>query len=422
MFVRDRDDMVGLDSAILMNPKVWKASGHIAGFSDPLIDCKKCKERVRGDKLLSEHMSEADAAKVALKDMASQMKKLKIVCPKCAAMDWTEARQFNLMFKTQQGVIEGEESTIYLRPETAQGIFVNFKNVLDSTRVQVPFGIGQIGKAFRNEITPGNFTFRTREFEQMEIEYFVRPGEERKCFEEWKKTSENWYLALGVDKKRLRFRDHEKEELSHYSTATCDVEYEFPFGSAPAFGELQGIAIRTDFDLGQHSKYSGQQLKYRDPHTNEEYMPYVIEPSWGCDRTVLMFLCEAYDEEEVEGGKGNKEIRTVMRFHPLLAPVKVAVFPLHKKLEDYSRKLYANLKKTGWNMEYDDSGSIGKRYRRQDEIGTPFCITIDFDSVGDGTDIDPKLKDTVTIRDRDKMTQERVKAGGLEKWFKKKLI
>lgn len=419
-FIRDRDDMVGLDAAILMNPKVWVASGHVGGFSDPLIDCKKCKERERGDKLLEDHMTEAEAAKIALKDIAAKLKELNVKCPKCGALDWTEARQFNLMFKTQQGVIEGEENDIYLRPETAQGIFVNFKNVTDSTRVRVPFGIGQIGKAFRNEITPGNFTFRTREFEQMEIEYFVKPGDEQKAFEDWKTASRKWYLDLNVNESRLRFRDHEKEELSHYSSGTCDVEYEFPFGNQPGFGELQGIAIRTDFDLKAHSEHSGQKLTYRDPHTNEEYVPFVIEPSWGCDRTVLMFLCEAYDEEEVGEGD-NKEVRTVMRFHPKLAPVKVALFPLHKKLEDYSQNLYNELKKNGWNMEYDDAGSIGKRYRRQDEIGTPFCITVDFDSVGEGTDINPDLKDTVTVRERDKMTQERIKVADLPSWLAERL-
>lgn len=426
--MRDRDDIVGLDSAILMNPKVWVASGHVGGFSDPLIDCKNCKERVRGDKLLEPILGEAQAAKISLKEMSATMKKLKIKCPSCGKMDWTEARQFNLMFKTQQGVIEGEENTIYLRPETAQGIFVNFKNVLNSTRVRVPFGIGQIGKAFRNEITPGNFTFRTREFEQMEIEYFVKPGNEKASFDSWKKLSKDWYLGLGVNEKRLRFRDHEKEELSHYSSATCDVEYEFPFGNQPGFGELQGIAIRTDFDLNQHAEHSGQKLTYRDPQTNEEYVPYVIEPSWGCDRTVLMFLCEAYDEEEVGGvgeevkGEGARtDVRVVMRFHPKLAPVKVAVFPLHKKLEDFSRKLYEDLKKNGWSMEYDDSGSIGKRYRRQDEIGTPFCVTVDFDTAGIGDGVDSKLKDTVTVRDRDKMTQERINVSELKAWLSERL-
>ncbi|MDP4007578.1 MAG: glycine--tRNA ligase [Candidatus Peregrinibacteria bacterium] len=419
-FIRDRDDMVGLDAAILMNPKTWVASGHVGGFSDPLIDCKKCKERERGDKLLENHMTEAEAAKIALKDIAAKLKEFNVKCPKCGAMDWTEARQFNLMFKTQQGVIEGEENDIYLRPETAQGIFVNFKNVIDSTRVRVPFGIGQIGKAFRNEITPGNFTFRTREFEQMEIEYFVKPGEEQGAFEAWKAASRKWYLDLGVDESHLRFRDHAKEELSHYSSGTCDVEYEFPFGNTPGFGELQGIAIRTDFDLKAHSEHSGQKLTYRDPHTNEEYVPYVIEPSWGCDRTVLMFLCEAYDEEEVGEGD-SKEIRTVMRFHPRLAPVKVALFPLHKKLEEYSRNLYNGLKKNGWNMEYDDAGSIGKRYRRQDEIGTPFCVTVDFDSVGTGDEVDVNLKDTVTVRERDKMTQERIKTSDLPTWLAERL-
>jgi len=415
-FIREREDMVGLDAGILMNPKVWVASGHVGGFSDPLVDCKKCKNRVRGDKMLEEHMSEAEAAKIALKNIAPKMKELDIHCPECKEMDWTDARQFNLMFKTQQGVIEGEENDIYMRPETAQGIFVNFKNVLDSTRVKVPFGIGQIGKAFRNEITPGNFTFRTREFEQMEIEYFVKPGEEQKAFEEWKEASRKWYLDLGVTESRLRFRDHDKEELSHYSSGTCDVEYEFPFGSEPGFGELQGIAIRTDFDLKQHAEHSGQKLTYRDPHTNEEYVPYVVEPSWGCDRTVLMFLCEAYDEEEVSEG----DVRTVMRFHPRLAPVKVAVFPLQKKLEGESRKVYETLKKEGWNIEHDIAGSIGKRYRRQDEIGTPFCVTIDFDTTGTGDNSDPERKDIVTVRERDSMEQHDVHINELVDWLKER--
>ncbi len=428
-FVRGRDDMVGLDSAILMHPEVWKASGHVENFSDPLVDCKKCKARHRGDKLLEGLMAEAEVAKLSLTEISKKLKELKVVCPDCKKVDWTEPRQFNLMFKTHQGVIEETAAMIYLRPETAQGIFVNFKNVRDSTRVKIPFGIGQIGKAFRNEITPGNFTFRTREFEQMEIEYFVKPGEEAEAFDMWKRLSKEWYLKLGVTENHLRFRDHEKEELSHYSTATCDVEYLFPFGKAPAFGELQGIAIRTDFDLKRHAQFSKQDLMYRDPVSNEKFVPYVIEPSWGCDRTVLMFLCEAYHEEEVavagekgngnevqtkDGGTARTDVRVVMKFHPLLAPVKVAVFPLHKKLETIAREIYEDLKSTGHNIEYDDSGSIGKRYRRQDEIGTPLCITVDFDTTGEGDKPDPKLKGTVTVRDRDTMEQRRVKITDLK--------
>lgn len=410
-FIRKREDMQGLDSAILMHPKVWEASGHIANFSDPLVDCRACKSRQRADKLLEGILSEDAIAKLSFKEMAEQIQQNKIACPECKKTDFTEPRQFNLMFKTTQGVTEDSSSDIYMRPETAQGIFVNFKNVLDSVRVKLPFGLGQIGKAFRNEITPGNFTFRTREFEQMEIEYFVKPGDEMQAFEMWKKLSKDWYLKLGVREENLRFRDHAKEELSHYSSATCDVEYIFPFGKAPAFGELQGIAIRTDFDLKQHSEFSGQELAYRDPQTNEKFIPFVIEPSWGCDRTVLMFLCEAYNEEELTADDGSIDVRTVMKFHPALAPVKVAVFPLHKKLNDIARKVFSDLIDAGFTAEFDDSGSIGKRYRRQDEIGTPFCITVDFDTLGEEN---AHFKDTVTIRDRDTMEQRRISISELE--------
>ncbi|MDP2625241.1 MAG: glycine--tRNA ligase [Candidatus Peregrinibacteria bacterium] len=403
-FIRDREDMVGLDAGILMHPRTWEASGHVESFADPLVDCKNCNERVRGDKVLEDFMSEPEVAKLSLEDISTKMKELNAQCPSCKKCDWTEARQFNLMFKTQQGVIEGEGDDLFLRPETAQGIFVNFKNVLDSTRVRIPFGIGQIGKAFRNEITPGNFTFRTREFEQMEIEYFVKPGDEQQAFEDWKKASRDWYVGLGVNEGNLRFREHEKEELSHYSSGTCDVEYKFPFGQGSGFGELQGIAIRTDYDLKQHQEFSGQKLQYRDPQTNEVYIPYVVEPSWGCDRTVLMFLSEAFEEEDL----GEGDIRTVLKFHPKLAPVKVAVFPLHKKLEDKAREVHEMIKKMDWNVEYDSAGSIGKRYRRQDEIGTPFCVTVDFDTAGEGEEVNPEWKDMVTLRDRDTMRQERV--------------
>ncbi len=399
-FVREREDVIGLDSAILMNPKVWEASGHVTSFSDPLMDCKNCKERIRGDKLIEENLGIEVAAGKTLKQIGEIIKENKLKCPKCGKMDFTEPRSFNLMFRTHQGVVEETSTAIYLRPETAQGIFVNFKNVIQTCRAKVPFGIAQIGKSFRNEITPGNFTYRTREFEQMEIEYFVSPKEKaeiKKIFDEWKKSCWEWYLALGVNKENLRFREHEKDELSHYSSMTFDIEYKFPFG----WGELMGLAYRGDYDLTQHSKFSGKDLSYLDPFTNERYIPHVIEPSFGADRTVLISLIDAYDEDEVDGEK-----RTVMRFDPKIAPVKAAIFPLMKKdeLTGIAKGIFDTLKKK-FDIEYDDSGAIGKRYRRQDEIGTPFCITVDYDTIAD---------QTVTIRQRDSMKQERVKIEDLE--------
>jgi len=394
-FVKERDDVVGLDSAILMNPKVWEASGHVTSFSDPLMDCKNCKERIRGDKLIEEHLGIEVAAGKTLKQIGEIIKENKLKCPKCGKSDFTEPRSFNLMFRTHQGVIEETAAAIYLRPETAQGIFTNFKNVVQTCRAKIPFGIAQIGKSFRNEITPGNFTYRTREFEQMEIEYFVDPKDKtviKNTFDDFKKVCWQWYLDLGIKKENLRFREHEKDELSHYSSMTFDIEYDFPFG----WGELMGLAYRGDFDLTQHSKFSGKDLTYLDPQTNEKYLPHVIEPSFGADRTTLIALIDAYDEDEVDGEK-----RTVMRFDPKIAPVKAAVFPLMKKdeLTGIAKGIYDTLKKK-FDIEYDDSGAIGKRYRRQDEIGTPFCITVDYDTIND---------QTVTIRERDSMKQERVK-------------
>lgn len=399
-FVRERDDVIGLDSAILMNPKVWEASGHVTSFSDPLMDCKNCKERIRGDKLIEESLGIEAAAGKTLKQIGEIIKENKLKCPKCGKMDFTEPRSFNLMFRTHQGVVEETSTAIYLRPETAQGIFTNFKNVIQTCRAKVPFGIAQIGKSFRNEITPGNFTYRTREFEQMEIEYFVSPKEKaeiKKIFDEWKKSCWEWYLALGVNKENLRFREHEKDELSHYSSMTFDIEYKFPFG----WGELMGLAYRGDYDLTQHSKFSGKDLSYLDPFTNEKYIPHVIEPSFGADRTLLITLIDAYDEDEVDGEK-----RTIMRFDPKIAPVKAAIFPLMKKdeLTGIAKEIFDTLKKK-FDIEYDDSGAIGKRYRRQDEIGTPFCVTVDYDTIAD---------QTVTIRERDSMKQERVKIEDLE--------
>ncbi len=393
-FIQMREDMVGLDASILMNPKVWEASGHITSFSDPLMDCKNCKERIRGDKLIEEKIGIEEAVGKTLKEIGEIIKKHNLKCPKCGKCDFTEPRSFNLMFKTHQGVIEETASAVYLRPETAQGIFVNFKNILQTTRQKIPFGIGQIGKAFRNEITPGNFTYRTREFEQMEIEYFVNPNNKKEIkekFDEWKKICWDWYLGLGVKKENLRFREHEKDELSHYSSMTFDIEYKFPFG----WGELMGLAYRGDFDLSKHQEFSGKDLYYQDPVSNEKYLPHVIEPSFGVDRTVLIILLDAYDEDEIDNEK-----RTVMRLDPKLSPIKAAIFPLIKKPEliKTSKKIFDELKPL-MQTEYDESGAIGKRYRRQDEIGTPFCVTVDFDTLNDKK---------VTLRDRDSTKQKRV--------------
>lgn len=417
-FVQDREDMVGLDAAILMNPKVWEASGHVSSFSDPLMDCKKCHERVRGDKIIEAKLGVEAVAGKSLKEISEMIKEHDIKCPKCGECDFTEARSFNLMFKTHQGVVEDSAALVYMRPETAQGIFVNFKNVQQTTRKRIPFGIGQIGKAFRNEITPGNFTFRTREFEQMEIEYFVKEKGWEEIYEEWRKEMSNFYEnILKFSTKNMRWRQHEKDEMAHYSKLSWDIEYQFPFG----WGEMWGIAYRTDFDLKQHEKFSGEKLEYLDPETNEKFVPHCIEPTMGVTRTVLVALLEAYSEDEVSTEKEGKEtdVRIVMRFPPILAPIKVAVLPLMKKdgLGEKAREIFTRLKKK-YTVEYDDSGSIGKRYRRQDEIGTPLAITIDYDTVGKG---ETENTDTVTIRDRDSLKQERVKLENLEKYLEEKL-
>ena len=407
-FVQESPYNVGVDCAILMNPQVWVASGHVGGFSDPLMDCKECKARFRADKLVEDHMTE-NGAEVASADgwtneqLMDYITNNNIVCPKCGKLNYTEIRKFNLMFKTFQGITEDSSSEIYLRPETAQGIFVNFKNVQRSSRKKVPFGIAQIGKSFRNEITPGNFTFRTREFEQMELEFFCKPGTDLEWFGYLKDYCWNFLMSLGVNKENLRIRDHGQEELSFYSNATSDIEYLFPFG----WGELWGIADRTDYDLNKHAEHSGTDMTYMDPTTNEKYVPYVIEPSLGADRVTLAFLIDAYDEEELEGG----DVRTVLHLHPALAPYKAAVLPLSKKLSEKADEVYSLLAKN-FNIEYDETGSIGKRYRRQDEIGTPFCITVDFETENDGC---------VTIRHRDSMTQERVKIEELNDFIAKSL-
>ncbi len=401
-FIQQCPYNVGLDSAILMNPKTWEASGHIKGFNDPLMDCKECKSRFRADKLIMDHMNKhnetASVDSWSNEEMGSYIKEKTVACPECGASDFTGIRQFNLMFKTFQGAIE-----IYLRPETAQGIFLNFKNVFRASRKRIPFGIGQIGKAFRNEITPGNFIFRTREFEQMELEFFCEPGEDVEWFNYWKDFCKDWLLGLNLNEENLRTRDHDEEELSHYSKATVDFEYKFPFG----WDELLGIANRTDFDLKQHSKYSEEDFIYRDPVTNEEYVPYCIEPSLGVDRLVLAFLVDSYTEENIN----EKDTRTVLRFHPALAPFKAAVFPLSKKLKEPTLEIYKKLSQN-YMVDYDESGSIGRRYRRHDEIGTPFCITFDFDSLEDNC---------ITVRCRDTMEQERIAIEQLEHYLDERL-
>ncbi len=407
-FIQENPYNVGVDCAILMNPQTWVASGHLGGFSDPLMDCKECHERFRADKLIEDFCEEK---KIELEgsvdawskeEMENFVKENAIPCPTCGKHNFTEIRQFNLMFKTFQGVTEDAKNTVYLRPETAQGIFVNFKNVQRTSRKKIPFGIGQIGKSFRNEITPGNFTFRTREFEQMELEFFCEPGTDLEWFQYWRNFCHQWLLSLGIKDEELRLRDHSPEELCFYSKATTDFEFLFPFG----WGELWGIADRTDYDLTQHQNVSGEDMSYFDDEKREKYIPYVIEPSLGADRVVLAFLCAAYDEEELEGG----DVRTVFRFHPVLAPVKIGVLPLSKKLNEGAEKVFALVSKK-YNCEFDDRGTIGKRYRRQDEIGTPFCITYDFDSEEDGC---------VTVRDRDTMQQERIAIADLDAYFAEK--
>lgn len=406
-FVQESKYNVGLDAAILMNPDVWVASGHVGNFSDPLIDCKECKTRHRADKLIEEwaHEQGKDMIADGMSDeqLINFIKENHIPCPNCGKENFTDIRKFNLMFKTYQGVTEDSKSEIYLRPETAQGIFVNFKNAMRTTRRKLPMGIAQIGKAFRNEITPGNFTFRTREFEQMELEFFCKPGTDLEWHKYWKEFCENWLLSLGMKKENIRLRDHSPEELSHYSNGTTDIEFTFPFG----WGELWGIADRTDYDLKQHMEHSKEDMTYLDPETNEKYIPYCIEPSLGCDRVALAFLCNAYDEEEIAEG----DVRTVLHLHPALAPYKVAVLPLSKKLSEKAEEVYTKLSKK-FMCDYDEAGSIGKRYRREDEIGTPYCITIDFDTLED---------ESVTVRDRDTMEQIRIKIDELEALLQEKV-
>ncbi|PIE63004.1 MAG: glycine--tRNA ligase [Desulfobacter postgatei] len=412
-FVTERIDMVGLDAAILMNPTTWEASGHVGSFSDPLMDCKKCKSRERADKLVEnwqqdngsdEQPANWAGEKTPPQDMLDFIDAKHIACPQCGSLDWTLPKAFNLMFKTQQGVVEGEGKEIYLRPETAQGIFVNFKNVHTTSRKKIPFGIAQIGKAFRNEITPGNFVFRTREFEQMEIEYFCKPGTEIAYHNFWKNFCMDWYLGLGVTPDKLRFRDHDDAELSHYSNATADIEYQYPFG----WGELCGIASRTNYDLSQHMEYSAKDLQYFDEAAREKYIPFVIEPSLGVQRSALVFLCDAYEEQELKEG----DTRVVLHLHNQLAPVKMAVMPLAKKIADNAKPVFDTLiQQLGLNMDFDVQGSIGKRYRRQDEAGTPYCVTFDYESLDDNA---------VTIRERDSMAQQRMKIDELVPFFREK--
>ena len=404
-FVKESPTNVGVDCAILMNPQTWVASGHLGSFSDPLMDCKECHERFRADKIIEDYVQEKGIRLESAVDgwTQEQMKNFieenQIPCPSCGKHNFTDIRQFNLMFKTFQGVTEDAKNTVYLRPETAQGIFVNFKNVQRTSRKKIPFGICQVGKSFRNEITPGNFIFRVREFEQMEMEFFCEPDTDLEWFAYWKKYCIDWLKSLGMKEEEMRVRDHDKEELSFYSKATTDVEFLFPFG----WGELWGIADRTDYDLTQHQNVSGQDLTYFDDQKNQKYIPYVIEPSVGVERLFLAFLCGAYDEEEI----GEGDVRTVLHFHPALAPVKIGVLPLSKKLNEGAEKVFNQLSKK-YNCEFDDRGNIGKRYRRQDEIGTPFCITYDFDSETDGC---------VTVRFRDSMEQERVAIADLDAYF-----
>ena len=411
-FVQECPYNVGLDSAILMNPETWVASGHLGGFSDPLMDCKVCKTRHRADKLIEDYVAENglddNPAGWSDEEMLAYIKEHHITCPSCGSSDFTDIRKFNLMFKTFQGVTEDSTSTLYLRPETAQGIFVNFKNIQRTTRKKIPFGVGQIGKSFRNEITPGNFIFRIREFEQMELEFFCKPGTELEWFAYWKDYAVNFLKSLGLSEENLKLRDHDPEELSHYSNATTDIEYRFPFG----WGELWGIASRTDYDLKAHQTTSGQDMSYMDPETNEKYVPYCIEPSVGVERMLLAFLLDAYDEEVLTDSKGKEDVRTVLRLHPALAPYKAAVLPLAKKLAPVAEPIYEELTKH-FSVDYDVTGSIGKRYRREDEIGTPFSICVDFDTETDHC---------VTIRDRDTMEQIRIPVDQVKEYIEQKLV
>ena len=406
-FVQESPYNVGMDAAILMNPETWVASGHVVNFNDPLMDCKSCKARFRADKLIEDY-AKAHGLDVhpdgwSHEEMADYIKEQGITCPECGKTDFTGIRKFNMMFKTFQGVNEDTASQIYLRPETAQGIFVNFRNVQRTTRKKIPFGIAQIGKSFRNEITPGNFTFRTREFEQMELEFFCAPGTEMEWYAYWKDFCKNWLLSLGMAEAHMRMREHDPAELSHYSNGTTDIEFLFPFG----WGELWGIASRTDFDLKAHANHSGASMDYLDPFTNQRYIPYCVEPSLGADRVALAFLCDAYDEETLENG----DVRNVLRLHPALAPFKAAVLPLQKnKLGEKAKEVHALLARH-FMVDYDDAGQIGKRYRREDEIGTPLCITIDFDTLED---------ETVTVRDRDTMEQIRLPICQLESYILEK--
>ena len=403
-FVQESSTNVGIDAAIMMNPKVWEATGHVATFNDPLIDCKSCKQRFRADQLIESEFPDADVNGMTNEQMMAFIRENHVKCPNCGKEDFTDIRQFNMMFKTHIGVTEDSKSVVYLRPETAQGMFVNFKNVLRTTRRKLPIGICNVGRAFRNEITPGQMTFRTREFDQMEMEFFCKPGEDLKWFDYWKQYCLNFVGSLGIKKENLRYRDHEPEELAFYSKATTDIEYLFPFG----WGEIWGLADRTDYDLNRHIKYSGESLDYLDPETNEKYVPYCIEPSVGLDRLVLMTLCDAYDEEAV----GEGDTRIVMHLNPVVAPYKAAILPLSKKLEEKAREVEQQLAKY-FNVIYDDTGSIGKRYRRQDAVGTPYCITIDFDTLEDGA---------VTIRERDSMAQVRLPIGELRAYLDEKLF
>ena len=411
-FVQESKYNVGLDAAILMNPQTWVASGHVGGFSDPLVDCKACKSRVRADKLIEDFHAANGMPEIVVdgwsnEELEKYIAEHNIPCPDCGKTDFTGIRQFNLMFKTFQGVTEDSKSELYLRPETAQGIFVNFKNVQRTSRKKVPFGIGQIGKSFRNEITPGNFIFRVREFEQMELEFFCEPGTDLEWFDYWRSFCHNWLLSLGIKDENLRLRDHSPEELSFYSKATTDFEFKFPFG----WGELWGIADRTDYDLTQHQNTSGQDLTYFDQDKNEHYIPYVIEPSLGVERSVLAFLCNAYHEEVLTDANGKEDVRVVMKFHPALAPFKAAVLPLAKKLAPIAEPIHEELSKH-FMVDYDAAGSIGKRYRREDEIGTPFCICVDFDTEVDGC---------VTIRDRDTMEQVRIPVAEVRSYIEERL-
>ena len=408
-FVQESPYNVGMDCAILMNPETWVASGHVVSFNDPLMDCKSCKARFRADKLIEDYANEHGLTDIhpdgwTNEKMSEYIAEQGIKCPECGKSDFTGIRKFNMMFKTFQGVNEDTASQIYLRPETAQGIFVNFKNVQRTTRRKLPFGIAQVGKSFRNEITPGNFPFRTREFEQMELEFFCEPGTEMKWYEYWKDYCHKFLLSLGMKEEHIRLREHAKEELSHYSNGTTDIEFLFPFG----WGELWGVASRTDYDLKAHQNHSGKSMEYLDPFTNERFIPYCVEPSLGADRVALAFLCDAYDEETLENG----DVRSVLHLHPALAPYKAAVLPLQKnKLGDKAREVYELLAKH-FMVDFDDSGAIGKRYRRQDEIGTPLCITIDFDTLED---------ETVTVRDRDTMAQVRMPIAELEGYIQKEI-